>query len=348
MPRSSRCVLPRRLALYKRKLRRSLRMALPQRFDPPILLLPFGHGRPPIAEQRRRLLGRSFRGRYLHDRAHIRRQRIGNRILGRRHREAEAAQVVVLIVVAVPAAVVLHELEREPHAAGRFERLVEREHRLARHVAAAGADVDAPGRQIVAVVREFDRPRHAPLAAAVVEHLIQLALGRIHVRRRLAEFQFDPLVRMIERRRLDLEFRQRTRAVDRSARPAMRQVRIVQQLQPNRRDLRRLHFARELGRDASSAHSRPPGSNRRPARNASGRRESIVLRPHDRPLRLIACRTLCSHAAIRSGQSGFAARKPIFDLANQLLGRLPFVLLLAACRRVICASWQLLRNANIR
>ena len=76
-----------------------------------------------------------------------RRQRIGDGILGDGDREAEAAEVVVLIVVAVPAAVVLDKLEREPHAAGRFERLLEHEHRLARHVAAAGADVDAPGRQ---------------------------------------------------------------------------------------------------------------------------------------------------------------------------------------------------------
>ena len=106
-PCSTSCVVPRGWLCHKR-------------FDPAVLFLPFGHGRPPIAEHAIDLLGRSLSGRHLQNRADIARQRIGNGILRRRDREAEAAQVVVLVVVAVPAAVILRELEREPHA---FRRL---------------------------------------------------------------------------------------------------------------------------------------------------------------------------------------------------------------------------------
>ena len=140
-----------------------LRMTLPQGLDPPILLLPFGNRRSPVAEHGGGLLGRSSSRGTCEDRAHVRGHRIGHRILGRGHGEAEAAQVVVLVVVAVPAAVVLHELEREPHAGRSFERLLEYEHRLARHIAAAGADVDAPRRLVVAVDGKLDRSGHAPL-----------------------------------------------------------------------------------------------------------------------------------------------------------------------------------------
>ena len=64
-------------------------------------------------------------------------------MVGACDREAEAPQVVVLVVVAIPTAVALFEIEREPNAAGRFDWLLELENCFARHVAAAGADIDA-------------------------------------------------------------------------------------------------------------------------------------------------------------------------------------------------------------
>ena len=51
------------------------------------------------------------------------------------------------------------------HAAvGQLDRLLGHEDRLARHVAAAGAGVDAPGRLVLAVDGERDRPGDALLA----------------------------------------------------------------------------------------------------------------------------------------------------------------------------------------
>src|SRR5437016_150083 len=117
---------------------------------------------------------------------------------------------------------VLHELERQPHASRRIKWFIKRKHRIARHIAAPWTNVDSPSSRIVPVVRKRDRPSHSPLSTAVIENLLQLALRRVHIRRRLAKFQLDSLIRMVERRRFYLELAQRTRAVDRSPRPAMR------------------------------------------------------------------------------------------------------------------------------
>ena len=96
-------------------------------------------------------------------------------------REPEPPEVVVLVVVAVPAAVVLLEVEREDRSTGKLDRLREREDRLARLVSTPGADVDAPGRLVLAVDRECDRPGHALPLAPVVKDRIQRRLGRIDV-----------------------------------------------------------------------------------------------------------------------------------------------------------------------
>ena len=151
-PRSSRCVSRGSSRSTSTSCVVPARMTLPQRLDPPIRFLPLGHGRPPVAEHASPSARRALGGWHRQDRRA--RRPAADRptaFSARGDREAEAAEVVVLVVVAVPAAVILHELERQPHAAGSFERLLEHEHGLARHVAAAGADVDAPGRVVVAV-----------------------------------------------------------------------------------------------------------------------------------------------------------------------------------------------------
>ena len=83
---------------------------------PAFVVLPVGDGRSPVAEHGAACAGvRSF-GRDGEDLAHGRGQRVGHGASAVGHREAEAAEVVVLVVVAVPAAVVLHQLEREHRA----------------------------------------------------------------------------------------------------------------------------------------------------------------------------------------------------------------------------------------
>src|SRR6185436_14123865 len=94
-------------------------------------------------------------------------------------REPEAAEVAVLIVVAVPAAVILLQVEGDRRPAGEAHRLLGHEDRLARLVAAAGADVDAPGRVVLAVDRERDGAREPLLLALVVEDRLERRFGRL-------------------------------------------------------------------------------------------------------------------------------------------------------------------------
>ena len=102
-------------------------MLLPERLDPVVGLLPLGHGRPPVAEDGRRLGRRSACSRGM---ARISRTLCGSGsavgVRRGRDREPEAAQVVVLVVVAVPAAVVLRRVERQDRARRERDRLLER------------------------------------------------------------------------------------------------------------------------------------------------------------------------------------------------------------------------------
>jgi len=109
----------------------------------------------------------------------------------------------------------------------RFERLVERKNGLSRDVSAAGTNLDAPCRQVTAIIRELDGTRHSPLPTEVVKYLFELARRWIHIGCRLGKFQLDRLSRAIEWNCFDLEFGKRARAIDRPSRAPMRQIRIV-------------------------------------------------------------------------------------------------------------------------
>ncbi len=77
--------------------------------------------------------------------------RIGHDVGAGGDREPEPAQVVVHVVIAVPAAVILRQPELELRTAGKAQRPLQDEHRLPRHVAAAGADVVGPRGFVLAV-----------------------------------------------------------------------------------------------------------------------------------------------------------------------------------------------------
>src|SRR5262249_10888037 len=88
--------------------------------------------------------------------------------------DAKAAGLVVLIVIAVPAAVVLRQLEFQLRSARKLNRLFEHKYGLARHIAAAGADIDAPRGVVLAIDRVRDRPGHPLLVLLIVENRHQL------------------------------------------------------------------------------------------------------------------------------------------------------------------------------
>src|SRR5262249_19833293 len=124
-----------------------------------------------------------------------------------RDRESEAAQVIVLIVVAVPAAVVLSKLEREDGALFKLDRLFEYKHGLSRYVATARTDIDAPGGVVFAVDRVLNSPGDALLPRLVVEDCFERLVRRVHVGGGPDDLHFFVLLRMIGRRGQRSEFR---------------------------------------------------------------------------------------------------------------------------------------------
>ena len=151
-------------------------------------------------------------------------------------REAETAQIVVLVVVAVPTAVILSEVEGQQGAAGIRDWSLSQEDRFARLIAQPRPYVDSPSRLFLAVDGELDGTGHASLAALVVENGLERRFRRIHVGRGFREFDLGHLVGRIGRRSFHFKLSQRAGSLDRAARTAQRQVRIVQQLEPKRRD----------------------------------------------------------------------------------------------------------------
>src|SRR5436305_1713756 len=133
--------------------------------EPGIGLLPVGHRRPPVAEHGRDLGGGPLLPGYHQDLTDTGWDWVGDGVRGTRDRQPEPAEVVALVVVAVPAAVILSQVERQDRAAREGNRFLDREDRLARHVSPAGPGIDAPGGLVLVVDREADRPGHPLLTA---------------------------------------------------------------------------------------------------------------------------------------------------------------------------------------
>ena len=170
-----------------------------------------------------------------------RRKRVGVGNFTLRRAQPEAAEVVVHVVVAVPAAVVLLQVEVQDAALGKVDRLLENEDGLPGRIAAAGAGVDAPRRVVLAVDRKAHRPRDALLLALVVVVLLEVAFGVRVVRERFGELQLGSnsrsgrtgLARFLD---LDAELGERACSHERAAGAVARQVRIVEQFEPERGD----------------------------------------------------------------------------------------------------------------
>src|SRR5437868_1165971 len=87
----------------------------------------------------------------------------------------------VLIVVAIPAAMILGDVERQQRLVRIRDGLLGQEDGFARLVPPAWADVEAPGGFVLAVDGEADRARHALLAALVVINSFERRLRRVDV-----------------------------------------------------------------------------------------------------------------------------------------------------------------------
>ena len=141
------------------------------------------------------------------------RNRIGHGSRRRCDRQPEPPQVVVLIVVTIPAAMVLFEMNRQDRAPGEDDRFIQREDRLARLVAPAGTVVNSPGRFALAVDRHVYRTGHPLLATLVIKDRLERRDRRVDVSSGLREFDRDRLALSIRRRRLDSEFGESRRSL---------------------------------------------------------------------------------------------------------------------------------------
>src|SRR5207245_573291 len=123
----------------------------PERLDFVIGIFEFGNGRAPKAENGFDLGGRALLARSFEDFANVGRERIGSDVGGGRDAEAKAAEVMVLVIVGVPTAMLLGEPKIEDDAVGEHEGFFGKEHGLARLIAPARSGIDAPGSVLLAI-----------------------------------------------------------------------------------------------------------------------------------------------------------------------------------------------------
>ena len=156
-------------------------MPPPQLIDPCVDIGPVLYRRTPIAENLARLLGRAVARGNPKKLPHLRGQRIGGGVRIRRHREPKAPQVMVLIVVAVPAAVLLADVERQDRAARIRDGLGGRENSLSRLIAPSRTGVEVPSSLRISIDGKLDRAGDAALLALALEHGFQRPLGEIDI-----------------------------------------------------------------------------------------------------------------------------------------------------------------------
>src|SRR5262245_10488614 len=142
-------------ALAQDQLRRAFGVLAPQLGGLFVGLAEFGNGRAPVTEDR---LNLSLRAAFARNRkylANARRQGVGDGVRRSRDRKPHPPEVVVLVVVAVPSAVVLLQIKSQDRPAFIGDRFLGDEDGLARLVAQSGACVNSPRGLVLAVNREF-------------------------------------------------------------------------------------------------------------------------------------------------------------------------------------------------
>ena len=220
----------------QRELGGSLGVLPPQLRNPVVRRLPFRNRRAPVAEYGLGLGRRAPLPRDFDERTHACGERIGGRSRVRGDRETEAAEVIALVVIAVPAAVILHEIEGQDGPLGIGDRRLGRKHGVARLVTQPGTGIDPPGGLGLAVDGVLDRARQPALPAPVVEDGLERFLRLREVRRGTAELDRRHLVRRVGRGGLHLELRQSAAPGHGAAWTAQREVWIGEELQSEGRN----------------------------------------------------------------------------------------------------------------
>ena len=134
--------------------RSAFRPLLPKRLDLIVRFLEIRNGGAPKAEFRSDLRGCPFVPRRFENFPHRGWQRVGGHIGADGDAEAEAAQIMVLIIIGIPTAMLLRQPKIELDAIGKRERFLRNENVLAGLITPARPRVDAPGGVILAVNRE--------------------------------------------------------------------------------------------------------------------------------------------------------------------------------------------------
>ena len=158
-------------------MRRAFRPLLPQGFDAFVCRLKFSDRRSPVRKQRVLLCGGALFARNRQRGSDKSGKRIGDRSGTRCCRDAEATEVVIHVVVAVPTAV--HLLERDFQHGPIFirDRLLKNEDRVARLIASARSSVDAPRGVVLAVDRECNGAGDSAFVGLVEEVRFEHSFG---------------------------------------------------------------------------------------------------------------------------------------------------------------------------
>src|SRR5262245_14578964 len=144
-------------------------MLSPEGLDALVGLLPVGNRRSPVMKDRRFLGRRAPIARDGECVSDALRAWVGLRTGAGGQGNTQPTEIVALVIVAVPAAVVLRQVNGQQRAAGMVDRLVGKKDRLARLIPPSRSQVGAPRRLVFPIDRVSHRAGHTATLALVVE-----------------------------------------------------------------------------------------------------------------------------------------------------------------------------------
>src|SRR5438874_10810926 len=216
---------------------RAVRIFFPKVIDLCVRLFPIGHCGSPITELGGDLEWRALFSRDFEHVADFLRQRIGfHGATGGSRADAEPAEIVVHMVIAVPAAVILTQADAPEDVIGQRDRFVADEDGLAVLITPPWTDVDSPGRFLVAVDSKFNGAGGTAVGALVVEVRFERTFRLLDVGGGLFPFYFYFISREFCVCGFHQKFAQRAGAIEGAARSAIRKIWIGEQFEAKRGD----------------------------------------------------------------------------------------------------------------
>src|SRR6266478_5455516 len=196
----------------------------PKRFDFVVGVLKVGDDGAPICEERSGLCRCAALTRDGENIPYSLRQRIGHyRSCVGGDRQAEPAEIIVHEIIAVPAAMILRELNQENGPARKANVRGALEDSFALLIAPARAGIYAPGGLLFPVDSESHRTGDAFLARLIFEVWLERSLWWINVGGRLLKFDGNFFLRIFGIHDFDFELGKRTGAFEGTPRRAARQ-----------------------------------------------------------------------------------------------------------------------------